>query len=263
MRKWVIAIGLAASTALSTCIVPPVVADDDSNTTAYQSHDSAYLGVLVMPVHPGFASHLKGALSRGQGLMVAEVAPNSPAAKAEIKTHDILLNFDDQKLFSAEQMAKLIHADNPGRQAMIELIRDGKTQKVQVTLGKLDHRAHNEWMQMMEEQAMHHAHPRRMERQAERHQANALEWQSFDSLTVKKLENDKFRVDVQYLGKDNQPHRHQFEGTREEIRKLIRSEKDLKPVERAHLLRSLNLSTADDDSTASDSSRSSEEGEGT
>jgi membrane-associated protease RseP (regulator of RpoE activity) len=262
MNKWLFTIGLAATTVLSTCVAERALADDDSNTAAYQSHDSAYLGVLVMPVHPGFASHLKGALSRGQGLMVAEVAPNSPAAKAEIKTHDILLTYDDQKLFSAEQMAKLIHADDPGRQATIGLVRDGKSQKVQVTLAKLDHRAHNEWMQLMEEQSTHHGHPRRFERQAER-QSSGSEWQSFDSLTVKKLGNDKFHVDVEYLGKDNQPHKHQFEGTREDIRKLIRSEKDLKPAERAHLLRSLNMSTGDDDSAAAESPREPNHKEGT
>ncbi|HEY4262340.1 MAG TPA: PDZ domain-containing protein [Schlesneria sp.] len=263
MKKWLFTMGLAATTALSTCVTAPAIAADDSNITAYQSHDSAYLGVLVMPVHPGFASHLKGALSRGQGLMVAEVAPNSPAAKAEIKAHDILLTYDDQKLFSAEQMAKLIHSDDPGRQATIGLIRDGKSQKVQVTLAKLDHRAHNEWMQLMEEQAMHQAHPRRFERQAERQQASEPEWQSFDSLTVKKLGKDKFHVDVEYLGKDNQPQKHQFEGSRDDIRKLIRSEKDLKPAERAHLLRSLNMSTGDDDSAAADSPRANDQKEGT
>lgn len=265
MKRIATTLCLVLATGLPAYSAPPASTtnnDNDAKPAAHQSHDDAYLGVLVMPLHPGFASHLKG-LSRGQGLMVAEVAPDSPAAKAEIKTHDILVAFDDQKLFSAEQMAKLIHADKPGREVSVELIRDGQSQKIKATLGKLDHRRHNEWMQAMEEQAFHHGHLNRFHHTADSHEPSGTDWKDFDSLTIKKLADDKFHVDIQFLGKDNKNHKHEFEGTRDELRKAIRSEQDLKPVERAHLLRSLNMSTSDEGFFGPGARRSDDQKEGT
>ena len=60
-------------------------------------------------------------------------------------------------------------------------------------------------------------------------------------MTLKKLDNDKFRAEIQYLDKDQKLQKHSFEGTRDEIHKAILNEKDLKPNEREHLLRSMNM----------------------
>jgi hypothetical protein len=66
-------------------------------------------------------------------------------------------------------------------------------------------------------------------------------WKSFDSLTLKKLDDNRYRAEIDYLDKDGQKQHHRFEGTREEIRSQIQAEKDLPSDEREHLLRGLNL----------------------
>lgn len=252
MRRMTTVVCLVLLTTVSAWSVQPSLADNEpksketKDTQQRQSHDeSAYLGVLVTSVHPALARHLKELPNPNQGLTVEEIADDSPAEKAGIKPHDILLNFDDQKLFSAEQFAKLVHSDKPGRQAKLELLRDGQKQAVQVTLGKADDQNFDPWMPPMEEHPFHFGHLRRMQRRLDG-QRPAGEWKDFDSLTLKKLGDNKFHVEVQYLGKDNQTHKHAFDGTREEIRTAIRQEKDLKPAERSHLLRSLNMRPDDD-----------------
>src|SRR5436305_5781017 len=92
--------------------------DTDSNngTNANNTQPMAFLGVMVEHLHPAFSSHLPGSGAKGQGLMVEDVGKDTPAGKAGIKSHDILMTYDDQKLFSPEQFVKLIHADKPGRE---------------------------------------------------------------------------------------------------------------------------------------------------
>ncbi len=254
MKSMTNVVCLVLLTTVSVWSVRPTLADNEpkskdtkqtKETKDTRSHDeSAYLGVLVTSVHPALARHLKELPNPNQGLTVEEVADDSPAEKADIQAHDILLNFDDQKLFSAEQFAKLVHSDKPGRQAKLELLRDGKKQTIQVTLGKADEQNFDPWMEPMDEPPFHFGHLRRMQRRLDG-QRPAGEWKDFDSLTLKKLGDNKFHVEVQYLGKDNQTHKHAFEGTRDEIRTAIRQEKDLKPAERSHLLRSLNMHPED------------------
>ena len=59
-------------------------------------------------VKRGMAGHLPNALMEGQGVLINHVTAGSPAEKAGLKRHDILVQFGDQKIFAAEQLSKLI-----------------------------------------------------------------------------------------------------------------------------------------------------------
>lgn len=206
----------------------------------------AFLGVMVEELHPAFASHLPGTGVKGQGLMVEEVGPDSPAAKAGIKPHDILLTLDDQKLFTPEQFIKLIHSDKPGREVSFGLIREGKSQTVKVQLGERDPK----WDQ--HHIAHHSQHGRQFgwngpgpghriqNDQAQTDKENP-QWNSFDSLTLKKLDKDRYHASVAFTNKDGKLQKFEYEGTRDEIRKKIDQDKDLMPNERNHLVRGLDL----------------------
>ena len=52
------------------------------------------------------------------------VDPGSPADKAGLKSHDILVRYDNQKLFSPQQLTKLVWADQPGRAGYHRPARD-------------------------------------------------------------------------------------------------------------------------------------------
>lgn len=217
----------------------------DAGKTQPAGH--AFLGVLVSSPHPVLANNLKGLLSPEQGLIVEDLADDSPAAKAGIKVHDMITMYDDQKLFSAEQLAKLVHSDRPGREVSISFLRDGTLEAVLVKLGEAPRRHPHAWAPMIEVSPPHVGGPGRRMRRPHGEQAPAAEWENFDSLTLTKLGDNKFRAEVQYLDKEGKTEKHVFEGTREEIRKSIEEKKDLKPHERAHLLRSLNLQNLEGD----------------
>lgn len=94
----------------------------------------AYLGVLTREVPPELQSQFS--LPDGFGLMVEEVMPDSPAQAAGLKTYDVLLKFDDQRLVNMEQLMALVRARKKGDTASLTVITGGKETQIQVTLAE-------------------------------------------------------------------------------------------------------------------------------
>jgi hypothetical protein len=89
-----------------------------------------WIGVSVSPIEPALRSQLK--LPETEGLLATEVFKDSPAAKAEIKVHDILTKLASKSLDSQEKLVELVQA-NGGKTISLEFIREGKTQATEVT----------------------------------------------------------------------------------------------------------------------------------
>jgi hypothetical protein len=209
-----------------------------------------YIGVGVAPVSPALISHLPKVFSHGQGLLVASVAVGSPAEKAELKVHDILMTYGDQELFSPRQLQGLVRQDKVGHEVALGIVREGKRLTVKVTLGapETSSAAPSEipdtefW-----EMPMPHGLipgwrlPHRFVVGPTPGPSQARKWDSFDSMTVKKLGKDRFHVEIQYLNTKGGTDHKAFEGSCEEIHKDILAQKDLPAVERHQLLRSLDL----------------------
>lgn len=70
------------------------------------------------------------------GLTVFGVAPDSPAAKAGLRVHDILLRFGDQILMDPDQFANVVRARQNGDNVMLTYLRKGKETTTTVTLGE-------------------------------------------------------------------------------------------------------------------------------
>ena len=236
--------------AVFACSIPASFAADSppAKNPPAEPVQHAYLGVVVAPAHPALAANLGGLLNPEQGLTVEDIADKSAAMKAGIKIHDILTAYDDQKLFSSEQLVKLVRYDQPGRELNLEYLREGKLQKVKVVLGKLDTTDFRAWSPSPRAQPFRFGRPDRVPRRLQATPTPAFEWDNFQSLTLKKRGDDQFRIEMQALDKDGKPRTLAFEGTREEIHAAIDADKSLKPVERAHFFRTLNLRDSDDDS---------------
>ena len=74
-------------------------------------------------------------LPEKQGLLVVSVVPDSPAAKAGIVRHDVLLRAGDKPLADPRQLVQAIEATKEGK-LKIELLHDGKPKTVEVTPAK-------------------------------------------------------------------------------------------------------------------------------
>jgi len=194
-----------------------------------------HMGVGVEPLHSSLVNHLSSLIGGEYGLLVDEVVEGSPAAMAGVKPNDVILRYDDQKLFSPEQLAKLVYGDKPGHVAALGIIRGGQPQTIKVTLG--------------EEQVLTAARPRRafraplLDRPARPLTVEEQEagWTMFDSMTLTQDSENHFKAQIKYRDNQGKVDTRNFAGTRHEIRKAIEAQKDLPATERDHLLRAIDM----------------------
>jgi serine protease Do len=70
------------------------------------------------------------------GALVAQVVPESAAAKAGIKTGDIILDYNGTPITDASQLRNLVGATKPGSQTKLKIWRDKKAIEVSATLAE-------------------------------------------------------------------------------------------------------------------------------
>jgi membrane-associated protease RseP (regulator of RpoE activity) len=86
-----------------------------------------WIGVSVSPLEPALRAQLK--LPQNMGLLATDVVKDSPAAKADVKVHDILLSLDGKQLDSQEKLVELVQSSGD-KSVPLELIREGKPQTI-------------------------------------------------------------------------------------------------------------------------------------
>ncbi|MEJ2033654.1 MAG: DegQ family serine endoprotease [Deltaproteobacteria bacterium] len=94
-----------------------------------------WLGVMIQQVTPELADQF--GLERPIGALVAGVSPNSPAAKAGIKPGDVIVEFRGTPITQMNMLPARVAETEPGTEAKIVLIRDGKRKEVTVTVAEL------------------------------------------------------------------------------------------------------------------------------
>jgi len=97
----------------------------------------ATLGVRVSEVIPALRGHLK--LGREEGILVEEVLPDGPAARAGFKAHDVIVAVNGATVKGVWELRRVLReaADkDPDGTLSIAIIRDGERQTLQATLRK-------------------------------------------------------------------------------------------------------------------------------
>ena len=97
---------------------------------------ASFLGISTSPVTAALREQLK--LSKGIGLVVDHVEPDSPAAKAGLKQYDILQKLNDQMLINTHQLSVLVRNQKAGDEVKVSYIREGKSAEAKVTLAEKD-----------------------------------------------------------------------------------------------------------------------------
>ena len=93
-----------------------------------------WLGIMTAAVPQSLREHLQ--IKDGFGILVHQVVDDSPAAKAGLRHHDILIQFNDQLLISPEHLSILVRREKPSTEAELTLIRVGKRETLNVTLSE-------------------------------------------------------------------------------------------------------------------------------
>jgi serine protease Do len=91
----------------------------------------AYLGVGIKPLAPELGKKL-GA-RHGEGVLITEVKPKSPAAEAGFEAGDIVTRFASQKVNSPSELQQLVERVAMDSKQDVEILRDGKTLTLHVT----------------------------------------------------------------------------------------------------------------------------------
>jgi serine protease Do len=95
---------------------------------------ASWLGVETHEVTADKAKELK--LSAERGVVLGEIVPDSPAAKAGLKENDVVTEINGQRIEGAAQFRRMIHEIPAGRTIQLTVWRGGHTQTVSATLGK-------------------------------------------------------------------------------------------------------------------------------
>lgn len=233
MKSHTLAVWIVLALA-APALAPVAAADMSASPATEQMHATrGFLGVLLEPVPDALRFQLGQVLPPGQGVMIQEVTENSPAAKAGLQPYDVLLAYNDQKLFSAEQLSHLVRAEAPNTSVKLRVLRGGGVQTIAVMLGQthaMSESGRPEWR-------MRH-HPFIPDSMSP--QAAGSNWDRFDSMSLQKLKDGKFKAEIKFLGKDGKLVTQDFTGTRDAIRHQIHEQKDLPPTERHQLLSALS-----------------------
>ena len=101
-----------------------------SNSVSGQS----YIGVGLGEIDSERAKQLK--LKEEYGVELTHIEEDSPAAKAGLKSGDVVLEYNGQRVEGMEQFARFVRETPPGRDSKLTVSRDGNRQMVIVKIGQ-------------------------------------------------------------------------------------------------------------------------------
>jgi serine protease Do len=117
--------------AIPTQIVRPTV----EKLIRYGKVSHAVIGIGISDVTPDNAKFFQ--VSNASGAVVTQVEPDKPGAKAGLKTGDVITKLDGQTVTDAGQLQMEVGQKQPGDTIHLEIVRDGKTMTVPVTLAAM------------------------------------------------------------------------------------------------------------------------------
>lgn len=94
-----------------------------------------YIGVQIQPVTDDLASGL--GLNTAEGALVAQVQPDTPGAKAGLKSGDVVTKLNGEPVKDARDLSRKIGMMKPGTSVALAVVRDGKTMNLDVKLEQL------------------------------------------------------------------------------------------------------------------------------
>lgn len=100
------------------------------------SIDHGYLGVQIQAVTPDVADAV--GLSKAQGALVAAVSDGTPAARAGVKTGDIVTAVGGEEVKTPKDLSRLVADMSPGDKKTLAVWRAGKSMDLSVTVGGND-----------------------------------------------------------------------------------------------------------------------------
>lgn len=116
--------------------IPIDVAMDVSNQLKSGGKVSrGWLGVVIQEVNKDLAESF--GLDKPAGALVAQIQDDGPAAKGGLQVGDVILSMNGQPIIMSADLPHLVGALKAGSKAKLEVIREGKRQNVELTVGAI------------------------------------------------------------------------------------------------------------------------------
>lgn len=239
MKKYVVPLTIA------TIVLPaavawaatndPITSTQPTQVSQTQVQTKGWLGVRLDQVPQALSVQLGHLIPQGQGVLVQSVDTGSAAEKADVKPFDVLLSYNDQKLYSIEQLARLVANTKPDTAVDIQVVQQGKLNTIKTVIAArpvpaVKKQAFQPWWQQ---------NPNNQQALQGKNKTKLFGWDSFESINVKTLADGRYHAEVTYKEGDEQKN-FVFEGKKEELIEQIQASKDL-PIEKQEaLLNALN-----------------------
>ena len=95
-----------------------------------------WLGVFIQEVTPDIADSL--GLDNAAGALVSTVNEKSPAQAAGLEPGDVIVSFDGKMIDKMRDLPRIVAETEIGKTVPVEVVRNGESIEVQVTLGELE-----------------------------------------------------------------------------------------------------------------------------
>lgn len=116
--------------------IPIDVALDVSNQLKSGGKVSrGWLGVVIQEVNKDLAESF--GLDKPAGALVAQIQDDGPAAKGGLQVGDVILSMNGQPIVMSADLPHLVGALKAGSKAKLEVIREGKRQTIELTVGAI------------------------------------------------------------------------------------------------------------------------------
>ena len=94
-----------------------------------------YLGVVIQQLTAELAESFD--IEQTRGILVAQVADDSPANKAGLKVGDVIVSYQGKAVKDIGSFRNRVSLTPPGSRESLTIIRDGERREIDVTIGKL------------------------------------------------------------------------------------------------------------------------------
>ncbi len=92
------------------------------------SPSGSFLGVGIQEIDSNRAKELK--LPEEAGVEVTRIAPDSPAEKAGVRTGDVIVQYNGQRVEGMDQFSRMVRETPAGREVKLGIVRNGAPQTV-------------------------------------------------------------------------------------------------------------------------------------
>jgi S1-C subfamily serine protease len=133
MRRVALLVGVLVAISVATTLqaqTPPASNDFVRPFPFMTVGPGSQIGVSIRDLETDEAGKLK--LPAEAGAVVQSVQPGSPAETAGLRDGDVIVEFDGERVRSAQQLTRLVRETPPGRRVTAAVIRDGKRTPLQV-----------------------------------------------------------------------------------------------------------------------------------